>query len=362
MPEHVAPDLDAVRRAHGYHPLRVARIVQETPDTRSFVLEVPDDLRDLFAYRPGQFCTFRVRVGDEELLRCYSMSSAPETDADLAVTVKRVPGGRVSGWFHDEVAEGDVLEATRPAGVFCPRDHDRPVIAFAGGSGITPVMSIAKSVLTATDRTVRLLYANRDRQAVIFADQLDELGRRHGDRVQVHHHLDAERGYVDRGGVAAFVGDDRDADFYLCGPTPFMDLVEAALLDVGVGPDQILVERFTDEGGPSPTDSTDDAGREAPATGADAPETVTVMLKGKRHAVPYHSGDTLLDTARRAGLRAPFSCQAGECATCMALLREGSATMRVNNALEPDEVDEGWVLTCQAIPQGETVTFEYEPL
>ena len=143
-------DHELVRREHGYHPLRVKHIIQETADTRSFVLDVPEDLAEMFRYRAGQFCTFRVHIDDDEHLRSYSMSSAPDTDGDLTVTVKRVPGGLVSNWLHDHVATGDILEATKPAGVFCVHEGDGPVVAFCGGSGITPVMSIAKSVLAAT--------------------------------------------------------------------------------------------------------------------------------------------------------------------------------------------------------------------
>ena len=143
------------RWEHGFHRLRVKRVVQETPDTRSFVLDVPDELRALFGYRAGQFCTFRVHIDGTEQSRCYSMSSAPETDADLTVTVKRVPGGLVSNWFHDHVTEGDTLEVTKPAGVFCLGQRPGPVVAFVGGSGVTPVMSITKSLLAGTARSVQ---------------------------------------------------------------------------------------------------------------------------------------------------------------------------------------------------------------
>lgn len=343
-----------VRRDHGFHPLRVKQVVEETPDTRSYVLDVPDDLQDLFAYRPGQFCTFRVRVGDEELLRSYSMSSAPETDADLTVTVKRVPDGRVSGWFHENVSEGDVLEATKPAGVFCIREGERPLLAFVGGSGVTPVMSITKSALATTARPIRLLCANRDRASVIFDEQLEQLRGRNSDQLEVQHHLDDDRGFLDAAAIAAFLGADRDADFYLCGPTPFMDLVEKTLVDLGIDPDQIVIERFVNESAPVPL-------TEAPyAPEGDAPAEVTIILKGKRHTIAYHPGDTILHTVRRGGLSAPSSCEAGECATCMALVQEGTVQMRVNNALTQEEVDEGWVLTCQGLPQGQNVTVEYE--
>ncbi|MCU1486682.1 MAG: Ferredoxin-NADP reductase [Actinomycetia bacterium] len=339
-----------MHRDHGFHDLRVKAVVEETADTKSFVLDVPEELRAAFRYRAGQFCTFR---GPDELLRCYSMSSAPETDADLTVTVKRVPGGRVSNWFNDEVATGAVLAVTAPAGTFCPTGHDRPVVAFCGGSGVTPVLSIAKSVLATTTRPVHVLYANRDRRSVIFDTDLATLAAAHADRLEVRHHFDSDGGFLDAAAIVEHVGDRLDADFYICGPTPFMDLVEGALHGLGVEADRIAIERFGALPPPVPVD--------APPTGG-GPTELTLVLKGKRHVVAYQAGDTVLETARRGGLPAPYSCQAGDCATCMALVREGGATMRRNNALTPDEVDEGWVLTCQAIPEGDPVTIEYESL
>lgn len=342
---------DDVRRDHGFHRLAVKRVVEETADARSYVLDVPEELHDVFAYRAGQFCTFRADVDGTEARRCYSMSSAPETDADLTVTVKRVPGGLVSNWFHDRVQPGDTIEVAKPAGTFCAREGERPVVAFCGGSGITPVISIAKSVLATTDRCVRILYANRDRTSVIFRDQLASLAERYGERLEVRHHFDADGGFLTVAAVAAFARPTLDADFYVCGPAPFMDLVEGTLVGAGVDLSDIASEQFTAETNPAVA---------APAPAGPAPETVTLILGGRDHTVAYRAGDTILETARRAGLQAPYSCEAGNCATCMALLREGSATMRANNALRADEVDDGWILTCQAIPSGGTVVVEYE--
>ncbi len=237
-------DHDDVLRQHGYHPIAVKQVVAETDDTRSFVLDVPDELRDTFQYRPGQFCTFRVRIGGDELTRCYSMSSAPETGDDLTVTVKRVPGGVVSNWFNEQVAAGDVLEVTKPAGTFCVRPGDRPIMAFCGGSGVTPVMSITRSVLAASTRPVHLLYANRGAGSVIFDEPLRALQAHHPERLAVRHHYDSDGGFVDAPTIVDFVDDRVDADFYICGPGPFMDLVEATLLGLGVDPDAIFIERF----------------------------------------------------------------------------------------------------------------------
>jgi ferredoxin-NADP reductase len=348
-------ELDEAVRRHSYHRLRVKAVVRETEDARSLVLEVPAELRDAFSYRSGQFCSFRVHIGEDEHARCYSMSSAPEVDGDLTVTVKRVPGGVVSNQLIDQLSEGDTVEVTSPSGVFCVRSGDRPIIAFCGGSGITPVISIAKSVLAASNRQVRLLYANRDPGSIIFDGPLTVLRREHPERFDVQRHLDSERGLLDAASVREFVACRLDADFYICGPGPFMDLVEETLLGLGVTSDDIFIERFTtpvDVGVQRP---------DAPA-GAETPERIVLILRGKREEIPYRSGETVLETARRAGLPTPYSCEAGNCATCMAIVREGSVGMRANNALTPDEVAEGWVLTCQALPTSSRLTVEFEPL
>ncbi len=356
-------DHNEVRRSHGFHALRVKEVIQETQDTRSYALEVPEDLSETFRYEAGQFCTFRVRIGEDEHLRSYSMSSSPGIDPDLTVTVKRVPGGLVSNWFHDHVVEGTVLEVTRPAGVFCPSRRDSSVVAFCGGSGITPFMSITKSVLRDTSRSIKMLYANRDRDSVIFEKALGDLNAVHEERLHVRHHFDSEGGYLTPQDVTTFTESERDADFYICGPGPFMELVETRLLDLGVEPQNILIERFeTSEVTPSLEGGAEGITEDTVTMASETPEFVTLILKGSPTTIPYRAGDTVLETARRAGLQPPFSCETGNCATCMALLRDGSATLRANNALTPEELDEGWILTCQALPHGSTVTVEYEAL
>jgi 3-ketosteroid 9alpha-monooxygenase subunit B len=358
-------DHDAALRQHGYHAFAVKEVVAETSDASSFVLDIPADLHETFGYRPGQFCTFRVHIGGEDQLRSYSMSSSPETDADLTVTVKRVHGGLVSNWLLDNVTAGDVVHATKPAGVFCPQPSDVKVVGLCGGSGITPIMSITKHVLATTERSVRLLYANRDRTSVIFDQALAALHDRYGERLEVRHHIDADAGYLEPDDVAAFVGDDVDADFYICGPGPFMDVAESGLAGLGVDPERIFIERFLvelqekDAAAVAAGDA--EAADNAGAT-SEIPDEVTITLARKTTVVPYQRGDTVLETARRGGLRPPFSCEAGNCATCMAFLKEGSVTMRANNALTPDEVEEGWILTCQSLPTARTVSVEYEAM
>ncbi|MFE2884939.1 2Fe-2S iron-sulfur cluster-binding protein [Streptomyces sp. NPDC059272] len=334
-------------RDHGFHPVRITRIIQETPDTRTYVLDAP------FPYRAGQFVTIKA-CGT---LRSYSMSSSPETDTEFMTTVKRVPGGLVSNWMHDHLAPGDVVETTLPAGVFCLREGDEaggaweftaPVVAFCGGSGITPILSLAKSALAGTGRPVRVLAADRDAGSVIFADALGELAERYPDRFTVRHHLDDRQGFVTADQVRKFAGGDTDADFYLCGPAPFMELVENALLAHGIAPERIFVERFAQAADPPPEDAREQEG------------TLTLVLSGKPHTLAQRSGETFLESARRAGLAPPFSCEAGNCATCIAQVTAGEAKMRVNNALDEDEVAEGWVLTCQSEPSTPHVTVVYE--
>jgi 3-ketosteroid 9alpha-monooxygenase subunit B len=353
-------DQNSVLRDHGYHSLRIARVVSETLDASSFVLDVPPELEETFRYRPGQFCTFRVHLDGDEQLRSYSMSSAPATDGALTVTVKRVAGGLVSNWFLDNLSEGDTIELTKPAGVFCPQESERPLLGFCGGSGVTPVMSITKEVLATTALPVRLLYANRDRHSVIFDGALHALGAEHPGQLEVRHHFDTDNGFLTPEAIAQFVAPDLHADIYICGPGPFMNLVESTVQTHGVGTERVFIERFLVEQAEK-TDALIDDGTTGVVDAA-VPEEVTVTLGGKTVVVRYQPGDTLLETARRGGLRAPFSCEAGNCATCMAFLHEGSVRMRANNALTPEEVEEGWVLTCQSLPSGQTVTVEYEAM
>ena len=337
-------------RDHGFHQLRVERVVRETPDASSFVLDVPPEPRNAYEYEAGQFLTFRVWIDGHPLLRCYSMSSSPDVDSELKVTVKRVPGGVVSNWMNDELTPGDLVEATLPAGVFRLGEDDRDVVAFSGGSGITPVLSIVKTALATTTRRVRLLYANRDRDAVIFADELGALVERHPGRLQVVHHLDVDQGFVDHDAVRAFVSDPAAAEYYICGPGPSMDIVERTLLGHDVDGSRIHIERFT-----PPEQITEPE----PAVDVPTATQVTVELDGRVATTDHRPGTTILQVARELGMSPPFSCESGSCATCMAKLVEGSVSMFTNNALTDDEIAEGWVLTCQSVPATPAVRVVY---
>lgn len=331
-------------------PLRIKHVIPETRDAVSIVLDVPQGSAAQFGYRAGQFLTLQVRVGGREYRRCYSMSSSPAVGEDLRVTIKRDRDGAVSNWLNDTAAPGDRLYALPPQGRFVLNDTGRNLVAFAGGSGITPVFSLLRTALASGTRGARLFYANRNRDAVIFDEALQELERRHADRFVLHHHLDDHSGFATQTDIAAFVENTGDADFYICGPNEFMDTVRTALGAAGVPVDRLHIEHF---------DVTDLAAAAPPDTDAVTDE-VTIVLDGATTTAPYYAGNTLLQTARMAGLRAPSSCEIGSCGTCMGRLTQGSARMINNDALDQDEVDEGWVLTCQAVPTSPTVRVVYE--
>jgi 3-ketosteroid 9alpha-monooxygenase subunit B len=336
-------------RAEDFAALRVKRVVRETSDAVSLVLEVPEHCSARFRYEAGQFLTLRVSVDGEDLRRCYSMSSAPAED-ELQITVKRDPGGLVSNWLNDTASEGAEIHATQPDGRFCLRDNADEIVAFAGGSGITPIMSLVRTALANSSRRIRLFYANRSRDSVIFADALNRLADKYADRLVVAHHIDEDSGLVTPESVESFVASAGDADYYICGPGPFMDTVEDAIAKSGVASRRVHLERFTVAS--VPVDLADSAG--------EATEVVVIDLDGKKTTADYRSGNTLLQTARMAGLGAPSSCETGSCGTCMGRIVAGSARMLNNDALDDDEVAEGWVLTCQSLPTSHTVHVVYE--
>ena len=349
-----AAGIDTAGLSDGFVSLRVKRVVHETRDAISLVLEVPEPSLRQFGYQAGQFLTLLVCVGGREYRRCYSMSSSPAADEDLEglrITIKRDRDGVVSNWLNDTASAGDEVYALPPQGRFVLKDTDRELVAFAGGSGITPVFSLLRSALISGTRNTRLFYANRSRDSVIFDDALACLKNRHGGLFVLHHHLDDERGIVTPAHVEAFVTDADDAEFYICGPGPFMDTVETTLRAAGVPTNRIHVEHF--EVAQTPVDSSAD-------TSEAVTEEVTIDLDRRTTTVAYEPGNTLLQCARMAGLRAPSSCEIGSCGTCMARVTHGSARMLNNDALEDDEVDDGWVLTCQALPTSRTVRVVYE--
>jgi 3-ketosteroid 9alpha-monooxygenase subunit B len=338
----------------GYR-LAVREVVVETHDSRSVVFEVPPEHAERFRYAPGQFLTLRV-PGTDGAARCYSLASAPDLDDHLVVTVKRVAGGVVSNWICDHLEPGHLVEVLPPSGRFTPRSLDADLLLFAGGSGITPIMSIARSVLDRGAGSAVLVYANRDERSVIFADRLRELSVRHPDRFTVIHLLESVEGLPTvarlRGLAAPFAGRDRA---FVCGPGPFMDAVTSALTGVGMAREKVVVERFASLTGDPFAAPVVEVGTPA----ADAAR-LTVTLDDERHEMAWPRGTHLLDLLLAAGLQAPFSCREGACSACACRIVSGEVVMTRNDVLEREDLDEGWVLGCQSRPVTDDVEVTYD--
>jgi 3-ketosteroid 9alpha-monooxygenase subunit B len=333
-----------------FYELQVAGIIQETHDTRSFVFTVPESLREEFRYRAGQFLTFEVPWNGMQLRRCYSLSSAPETDAWPKVTVKRVDDGRISNWFNDNLHVGDTILVQPPEGRFLIRSNegDHGIFLFGGGSGVTPVLSILKSALRTTERRAKLIYANRDERSIIFKDEIDLWLAEFPNRLEVVHHLDSASGFMSVEEIRAQIREWEDAEFFVCGPTGYMDAVEEAFKASNIDPGQTKFERFIS---PIDPDRKDESAEVVPEQSDDEiPASFKMVLEGRSLEVPYEKGLTLLDSAIKAGHKPPSSCEDGYCGCCMALLKSGQVKMAAHDALEPSDIERGWVLACQSRP------------
>ena len=336
-----------------YHTLKVREVVEETADARSILFDIPAELSAQFAYKPGQFLTLHVPSGDKLLPRCYSLSSTPTADEPLRVTVKRVADGRASNWLCTHLRAGDMLDVASPAGLFSPKSFDGDFLLFAGGSGITPVYSIVRTVLASGKGRLRLIYANRDERSVIFGKELAELSRQRPNRLQVIHWLDVVQGIPSQAQISALAQGWTQAQCFICGPGPFMDSSAAALHDLGVPHSQVHIERFVS----LPEDSEDDA----PA----APETIgmasaiTVELDGVTTQLQCNSNQLLIDAMETAGMQPPYSCRSGACAACMCTLVEGEVDMRHNHVLDAKDLKQGWILACQSVPKSPKIHLRY---
>lgn len=331
-----------------YHRLRVADVIVETHDSKSVVFSIPEDSRCLFSYKAGQFLTLKVPYGGKELVRCYSLASSPDVDHEHKVTIKRVVDGRISNWINDDVKPGDFIDVMPPAGIFYLNEGDNDVVLFGGGSGVTPVISILKTALKTTGRKVKLIYANRDQDSVIFREELADIEIAHKDRLEVVYLYDNVDGFLTEERVVKEVSGHTGGEFFVCGPGPFMDAVENALLKLGEEKSRIHVERFV-----SPPDPDEAAAREAEARAAAGSSRVTsfeVYLDGETREVPYETGDTLLQSMLKAGIDAPFSCEEGMCAACICSVEGGDTQLGNNEVLTREELDEGLTLACQCRP------------
>jgi 3-ketosteroid 9alpha-monooxygenase subunit B len=333
--------------------LIVREIVRETDDACSIVLEPPPGAD--FSYRPGQFLTLRLPTGSGLVGRCYSLCSSPHVDGELRIAVKRVREGLGSNWINDTLAVGDEIECLPPSGVFVPKSFEDDLLLFAGGSGITPVLSILKSALAVGSKHIVLVYANQHENAVIFANKLRELGEANPERLHVLHWLESVQGLPTRALLRAFIAPYSSYTAFLCGPSPFMETVTHALRDCGIPPTRIHIERFQtfadDPFDVATTPTTVDNGGET--------TRLTVDLDGETHEYDWPRQTKLLDFLLAQGLKAPYSCRQGACSACACILDEGEVKMLTNEILEQEDLDEGYVLGCQSLPVTDTVKVRY---
>jgi ring-1,2-phenylacetyl-CoA epoxidase subunit PaaE len=338
-----APQAIAPRR------MRVAEVVRETRDAVSLVLE--GERGAPVAFAPGQFFTLHVVVGGESLKRAYSASSNALDTARVAVTVKRIEGGRVSTHLVEHAKQGDVLAVLGPSGSFTPAATAvaRSLVLVGGGSGITPLMSIARTVLAVEPTTrVVLVYGNGTLEDVIFRDAIDALAREHAGRFVVRHVIErpsagwtGEAGLLGEAQLTAALGaaaatDAPSTEYFVCGPEPMMQAVRACLLGRGVASARIREERFL------ATHATGDAPRE--------PQTITLRMRNGERRVVVPAGKTVLEAALDDGVPMPYSCTVGGCGACRVHLLDGRVSMDEPNCLSAEERAAGHVLACVSRP------------
>jgi ring-1,2-phenylacetyl-CoA epoxidase subunit PaaE len=353
-----------------FHDLKVAAITRQTPDAVAMALAVPPELRDEFAFRPGQYLTLSASIDGKEMRRSYSICSAPG-DPHLTVGVKRIDDGRFSRFVNESLCIGDTIRVMPPQGRFTslagPR-HD--YILIAAGSGITPMLSIARTVLAhEPESTITLVYGNRSTDTIMFREDLEDLKDRHIQRFSLVHVLSREAHDIDllhgritgeriaelvrRGLVDAVSADG----VFLCGPGAMIDDVTAALKGLGIDEDRIRFERFTPADDAPALRVPSVAARQAAEKGVQ----VEVTLDGVRRSFPMtDTANTVLDAAHAAGIELPYSCAGGMCCTCRCRVVEGSSEMAVNYSLQPWEIEAGFTLACQTRPTGDRLVLDFD--
>ncbi len=363
-----------------FHPLTISSITPETDQAVTVAFQIDEAQKQDFAYQAGQYLTLRFVINGKEERRAYSMCSAPH-DATLAVTVKRVQGGIVSNHIPDSLKVGDTVEVMAPQGRFLVKPDAaarKDYYLFGAGSGITPLMSILRTVLEEEPKSkVHLLYGNRDEQNIIFEQQLSEIQKRYEGQLVVEHTLSRPireksgglRGLFSKGKIswtgqvgrvdipavqrflAANPGTASEQEYYICGPGQMIDNVEQALLGLGFDPETIYSERFV---------SANDVKKKSTGTGTVSGAKVTATIGGKVTTVELKAGQTILDGLLESGAAPPYSCLAGACSTCMAKVSKGGVKMEVCFAIDDDEIAEGYILACQAQPTTEEVEVTFD--
>ena len=351
-----------------FHRLAVNDLRRESVDAVSLTFAIPAELTDDYSFTPGQYLTLRTTMDGEEVRRSYSICSGPD-DGELRIAVKKVDGGKFSSWAADELKSGDQLDVMTPTGRFgivhAPGEA-RVYVGFAAGSGITPVVSIARGVLAREPNSrFFLFYGNRSTGGMLFREALEELKDRFLQRFSVFHVISGEEqdipilhGRLDGEKVRVLLRSLVPAasvdHVFICGPTGMSEDIEATCRAIGIADERIHVERFVSEFGGKP--------RAKKVVEASAPPRAmaSLTIDGKRREVPVAEDESILDAALRAGMDLPFACKGGMCSTCRAKLVEGEAHMEVNYSLEPWELKAGFILTCQARPVSDRVVVDYD--
>jgi 3-ketosteroid 9alpha-monooxygenase subunit B len=363
------------------YELEVVDVVDETTDARSITFRVPPEAGAEFNYRPGQFLTVAVpsEVSETGLAaRCYSLCSSPGEGGaagdTLTIAVKRTVDGYASNWICDHLDVGSTLRVLPPSGIFTPASLDADLLLLAGGSGITPIMSIVRAALARGTGRITVFYANRDERSVIFAPQLAELAAAHPERLQVIHWLESVQGLPTQEQVRALAGDHLDRDAFVCGPAPFMKLAVAALKDLGFPRERRHQEKFVSLGGNpfgdavalARADAAAEAGTDtgSAAEGAEVavgePVRLEVELDGETHTFDdWDRSTTMLDHLESRGVKAPYSCREGECSACAVRLVEGEVALAHNDVLDDEDLADGIRLACQATPVSDVVRATY---
>jgi len=343
-----------------FFPLEIKEVIRETPQAVSLSFNIPANLKEEFKFDAGQYITIRTKVGDEELRRAYSICSAPNSD-EFKVTVKEVEGGKFSVIANNKLNAGDILEVHPPEGKFIlkPTGGIRTYAAFAAGSGITPVLSIIKTVLAEEPKSRFVLtYGNKSPEETIFFKELLELQAKFPDRLFIEFVYSRTRednshfGRIETSTVN-FVVKNKFKDhafdaFYLCGPEEMINQVSDILKENGVTDDKILYELFTTED------------TSAIETNVEGQTELTIMVDDEETTFSMNTKETVLDAALEKDLDVPYSCQGGICSSCIARIVEGKAEMRKNQILTDEEIEEGLILTCQAQPLTPKLKVDYD--
>ncbi len=352
-----------------FHPLRIKEVRRETPECVSVQFEIPAALAKSFQFKQGQSLTMRTTLNNEEVRRTYSICSSP-LDKEWRVAIKKVDGGLFSSFANDQLKKGDVLEVMEPVGKFyTPLDpaNQKNYVAFAAGSGITPVLSLIKTTLATEPLShFTLVYGNRSRSSIIFFEELEGLKNKYMERFNLIHILSRERtdtslnfGRINKEKLQELeklVDYSATDEFFVCGPEEMIFGVKDFLAAKGIDKKKIHFELFTTPGQKKFTVHSPQSTDEGPKS------KITVKLDGRAFdfELSFTSDTTILDAALKQGADLPFACKGGVCCTCKARLLEGEVEMDVHWGLEEEEIEQGYILTCQSHPKTEKVVVDFD--